>query len=141
LSFSGRYSSLANIDIVKFDECKETGKKRHKQEWIKKLTAMRKIFECTKCALKCSLCGTQVDIAQTSSHAKGVPYRFCMSCEEEFRHFLDRTKGLSGKDLYWHNREWMEMWRTWMHYQDAMRTYENSREFKRLLNDLRRELE
>lgn len=84
-------------DIVKFDECIETEEKKRKQERIKKLTAMRKIFECTKCALKCNRCGTQVDISRTSSYLKEVPYRFCMSCEEEFKDFLDKTKGNSRK--------------------------------------------
>jgi len=128
-------------DIVKFDECMETEKKKRKQKRIEKLTAMRKIFECTKCALKCNRCGTQVDIARTSSYLKEVPYRFCMSCEDEFKDFLDKRKGNGRKDLYWHNHEWMAMWQAWIHYQEAIKKYENSREFKRLLNDLRRELE
>lgn len=128
-------------DIVKFDECMETEKKKRKQERIKKLNAMRKTFECTKCALKCSRCGTQVDISRTSSYLKEAPYRFCVSCEDEFKDFLDKTKGNSRKDLYWHNHEWMAMWQAWVHYQVAIKKYENSREFKRLLNDLRGELE
>ena len=128
-------------DIVKFDECMETEKKRRKQERTKKLNAMRKIFECTKCALKCSRCGTQVDISRTSSYLRDVPYRFCMSCEDEFKDFLDKTKGNSRKDLYWHNHEWMVMWQAWIHYQGAIKKYENSDEFKKLLNELSRGLE
>jgi hypothetical protein len=103
-------------NIVRFDERMETEKKKRKQERIKKLNAMRKIFECTKCALKCNRCGTQVDISRTSSYVKEVPYRFCTSCEDEFKDFLDKTKDNSRKDLYWHNREWMAMWKAWIHY-------------------------
>ncbi len=39
-------------DIVKFDECMETEKKKRKQKRIKKLTAMRKIFECNWNAMR-----------------------------------------------------------------------------------------
>lgn len=128
-------------DIVKFDERMETEQKKRKQERIKKLNATRKIFECTKCALKCNRCGTQVDISRTSSYLKEVPYRFCMSCEEEFKDFLGKTKGTSRKDRYWHNREWMAMWEAWIHYQEAVKTYEDSQEFRRLLRDMRWEVE
>jgi Pyruvate/2-oxoacid:ferredoxin oxidoreductase delta subunit len=128
-------------DIVKFDECMETEKKKRKQERIKKLNAMRKTFECTKCALKCTRCGTQVDISRTSFSFKEAPYRFCKGCEDEFKDFLDKTKGNSRKELYWHNHEWMAMWQAWIHYQGAIKKYENSDEFKKLLNELSRGLE
>ena len=116
-------------DIVKFDECMETEKKKRKQERIKKLNAMRKIFECTKCALKCARCGTQVAVSQSSSYSGQMPNRFCTSCENEFRDFLNRKRGKSQKDLYWQNQEWMAIWETWIQYQKAMRKYENSDEF------------
>jgi hypothetical protein len=127
--------------IVKFDECMKTEKKRRKRERTEKLNAMRKIFECTKCALKCTRCGTQVDISRTSSYSEGVPYRFCMSCEDEFKDYLDKAKATSREGLYWHNHEWMAMWEAWIHYQEAIKRYQNSNEFKQLLNELRRELE
>ncbi len=128
-------------DIVKFDECMETERKQRKQERIKKLNAMRKILECTKCALKCTRCGTQVAVSQSSSYSGQMPYRFCKGCENEFRDFLNRKRGKSQKDLYWQNQEWMAIWETWIQYQKAMRKYENSGEFKKLLNELSRGLE
>lgn len=128
-------------NIVKFDECMEAEKKKRKVEKIKKLTAIKKIFECTKCALKCTRCGTQVAVSQSSSYSREVPYRFCMSCEDEFRDFLDKKRGTDRKELYWHNREWMATWEAWTEYQKAIKRYENSNEFKQLLNELRRGLE
>ena len=79
-------------DIVKFDECMETEKKKRKQERIKKLNAMRKTFECTKCALKCTRCGTQVAVSQSSSYSGQMPYRFCMGCEDEFKKLLNELR-------------------------------------------------
>jgi hypothetical protein len=78
---------------------------------------------------------------KTGKDKEEVPYRFCMGCEDEFKDFLDKAKGNSRKDLYWYNHEWMAMWQAWIHYQGAIKKYENSREFKRLLNDLGQELE
>lgn len=128
-------------NIVKFDECMEAEKKKRKVEKIKKLTTIKKIFECTKCALKCTRCGTQVAVSQSSSYSREVPYRFCMSCEDEFRDFLDKKRGTDRKELYWHNREWIATWEAWIEYQKAIKRYENSNEFKQLLNELMRGLE
>ncbi len=128
-------------NIVKFDECMEAEKKKRKVEKIKKLTVIKKIFECTKCALKCTRCGTQVAVSQSSSYSREVPYRFCMSCEDEFRDFLDKKRGTDRKELYWHNREWIATWEAWIEYQKAIKRYENSNEFKQLLNELMRGLE
>lgn len=128
-------------NIVKFDECMEAEKKRHKQEKIKKLIAIRRIFECTKCSLKCTRCGTQAAVSHSSSYSRHMPYRFCTSCEDEFRDFLNRKRGKARKDLYWQNREWMATWETWIEYQKALKKYENSNEFKKLLHELRQGLE
>lgn len=128
------------VRIVKFDQCMEAERKKRQLERIKKLTAVKKILECTKCALKCTRCGTQVAVSQSSSFSRDVPYRFCASCGDEYRDFLDRKRGRDRKELYWHNREWMTTWETWIEYQRAMRKYENSNEFKQLLYELRRGL-
>ncbi len=126
--------------IVKFDQCMEAEKEKRQVERIKKLTAVKKILECTKCALKCTRCGTQVALSQSPSFSRDVPYRFCASCEDEYRDFLERKRGGDRKEFYWHNREWMATWEAWIQYQRAMRKYENSNEFKQLLYELRRNL-
>lgn len=124
-------------NIVKFEEGVKEEKKRRQVEKIKKLNAIKKIFECTKCALKCARCGTQVDVSRASCYSSQVPYRFCTSCEEEFKDFLGRKRGKEPRELYWQNREWIATWETWIEYQKARRKYENSNEFKQLLNELR----
>ena len=127
-------------NIVKLEESIKEEKKRRQVERIKKLNAIKKIFECTKCALKCTRCGTQADVSQASSYSSQVPYRFCTSCEEEFRDFLDGKRGKKRRERYWQTREWMATWEAWIEYQKVMKKYENSNEFKKLLSELRRGL-
>lgn len=117
--------------------------KQKKSELVRKrkLLAVRKVFQCTHCAFKCEKCGTQIntgsDMAATDHSGTRIPYRFCESCAEEYMEYIERLKGLGDPGCYWHNPEWLDLWRKWIEYQGALDRYMKSKDFVRLLNELK----
>lgn len=116
---------------------------RKKQAILKKrkVLAVQKLLQCTRCSLKCEKCGTQISDAQLRRDQSGlgatVPYRFCEGCSEEYGDYIDRLKGGGNSEWYWHNDAWLEGWRLWIDYQGATDRYIKSKEFKLLLEELR----
>jgi len=116
---------------------------RKKREAIarkRKLLAVRKIFRCTHCASKCEKCGVQVSYEnQPDVPAYRIPYTFCDSCAEEYLEYIEALKGNADTSLYWHNDAWMKVWGSWIEHQGAVDSYLKSKEFERLLDELKPE--
>lgn len=107
-----------------------------------KVAAIRKVFQCTHCVLKCEKCGTQITeqaSAEMDARAHRIPYRFCESCMEEYGDYIRRLQGKGNPDCYWHNEQWLKLWRSWIDYQSAVDQYLKSKEFIVLLNALKQE--
>ncbi len=104
-----------------------------------KILAVRKVFQCTHCTLKCEKCGTQIDrpAPEAPPQSLRIPYRFCESCSEEYLDYIKRLRGKGDPDCYWRNDLWLQSWKAWIDYQGAMDRYLKSPEFVRLLNELR----
>jgi len=119
-------------------------KKREEQdrkaavERSKRLEAVVQTFQCSRCAMKCMKCGSQVEPPASTPEDQSVPYRLCRSCREEYQEFLDRLHGRGDPACYWYNREWMEVWKAWMHYQDALTRYQLSEGFRRVIEEIKR---
>jgi hypothetical protein len=64
-----------------------------------------------------------------------LPYPLCSGCGDEYKVYLELTKGESATGRYWHNQEWMEIWRTWLQHQKALDHYRSSKEFIKLLHE------
>lgn len=107
------------------------------QERSNKVANVLRIFQCSKCAMKCMKCGSQLNLTSSPKRTASVPYRFCDSCTEEYQEFLHRLRGRADQEAYWYNEEWMEVWKAWMHYQDALGRYEMSEGFRRLLKEFK----
>ena len=107
----------------------------------RKILAVRKVFQCTQCAFKCEKCGTQIDRGKHNSgeyrRKLNVPYNFCEGCSEEYLDFIERLKGAGDPDCYWHNEAWIDSWKTWIDYQSNVDRYQKSKEFVRLINELK----
>ena len=104
----------------------------------RKLLAVRKIFRCTHCSSKCEKCGVQITSANRPDvPAFRTPYVFCGSCAEEYLDYIDVLKGKGNSSLYWHNAAWMKVWATWIEHQGAIDSYLKSKEFERLLDELK----
>ena len=51
--------------------------------------------------------------------------------------YIQRLQGKGDADAYWYNHAWMKIWQTWIEYQGAIDQYLRSKEFRRLLDELR----
>ncbi|MFZ2448781.1 MAG: hypothetical protein WAW37_20655 [Syntrophobacteraceae bacterium] len=101
----------------------------------RKIEALRKIFQCTRCMLKCSKCGAQTE-GQEESAKFASPYTFCPSCREEYEEYRQRVAGGRGSLCYWHNSGWMKVWESWLEHQKSLDEYRQSKEFLQLLDEV-----
>ncbi len=110
-----------------------------KKELIRKrkISAVQKVFQCTHCALKCEKCGSQLSRSENENKNTRVPYRFCENCSEEYMDYIDRLQGGGDESCYWRNHIWLDLWQTWIEYQGTIDRYYKSKEFVRLLKELK----
>lgn len=104
----------------------------------RKILAVRKIFQCTQCASKCERCGMTLG-PDNRVHADNtrIPYTFCDSCAEEYMDYIDKLQDKGDPEAYWHNDAWLKLWRAWIEYQGSVDHYLHSKEFRRLMEELR----
>jgi len=109
-----------------------------------KIQAVRKVFQCTRCTLRCEKCGSQIDAQASHTPCAAeqgaettAPYRFCENCLEEYLDYIERLKGRGNPDYYWHNEAWLKVWQGWIGYQNAIDQYLKSKEFTKLLQELK----
>jgi len=107
----------------------------------RKVQAVRKVFQCTHCALKCEKCGAQIGAESNDmdpyQRKLNVPYNFCGECSDEYIDYIERLKGAGDPDCYWHNEAWIDSWKNWIDYQSSVDQYLKSKEFKQLINELK----
>ncbi len=88
-----------------------------------KFDAVQRLLQCGSCRLKCAMCGRHADESESSMLKKHPPPEFvlCESCGAEFEDYrrISEQKGKPG-DIFWHNREWLEMWSCWVAYQRSL---------------------
>jgi len=124
-------------DIIEFGK-KAQGLKAVQDTGLRqrKIEALRKFFQCTRCMLKCAKCGAQLEAAKDSLKY-AAPYTFCINCQEEYEEYRDR---IDGKQMtpkyYWHNETWMKVWEVWLEHQRQLDNYRNSKEFLQLLQEV-----
>ena len=129
-------------DVISIDEKLQIAKGK-KTELIRKrkLLAVKKVFQCTQCSFKCEKCGTQISVEKQVEEKQElyvrIPYRFCGSCSEEYTEFIERLQGRGDPDSYWHNHDWADAWKKWIDYQGAIDRYTKSKEFLKLLKELK----
>jgi len=126
-------------NIISLDEKLKTTRDQQDAHIRKrKLLAVRKIFRCTHCAAKCEKCGIQIaEDNRPRVPAYRIPYTFCDGCAEEYVDYIDTLKGSRNSALYWHNDAWLKVWASWIEHQGAVDSYLKSKEFERLLDELK----
>ena len=126
-------------NIISIDKKRKlTQKKQASLVKQRKIRAVQKIFHCTHCASKCEKCGTQIAVRQShEEHDLRVPYHFCETCSEEYIAYIKRLKGEETPEYYWHNEEWLKLWRSWIDYQSAVDRYLKSKAFLKLLQEIK----
>jgi hypothetical protein len=135
--------AIREVGVTKVISISSKRKKQQSRQALfarrRKAAAVRKIMQCSRCALRCEKCGAHMEPrrrqAADPSEAR-LPYRFCSSCEEEYRDFIERLKGRGDPDCYWRNELWLDIWKKWIDYQGAVDSYLKSKEFIQLLQEL-----
>jgi hypothetical protein len=127
-------SKIISLD----DKLKLSAEQRSELARKRKIMAVHKVFQCTHCASKCERCGTGLGQEnQATTDDPKIPYHLCDSCAEEYMEYIQRLQGKGDADAYWYNHAWMKIWQTWIEYQGAIDQYLRSKEFRRLLDELR----
>ncbi|MDL1967567.1 MAG: hypothetical protein LWW97_03225 [Deltaproteobacteria bacterium] len=106
----------------------------------RKILAVQKVFQCTRCSFKCEKCGSQISLAhqkKNDSRSIKVSYQFCEGCMEEFNDYIEKIKEKGDSGFYWHNDAWIDVWKTWIDHQNAISQYLKSKEFKQLLQEFK----
>ena len=128
-------------NIISFENKKGLAQQKQAEQIKRsKIQAVRKVFQCTQCALKCEKCGTHIDRGpddEVFRRKLNVPYNFCEGCSEEYVDFIERLKGAGDPDCYWHNEAWIDAWKAWIDYQSNVDRYVKSKEFMQLLKELK----
>ncbi len=125
-------------EVIEFEK-KSKDAKAQKESTIKqrKIQLLRAVFQCTRCSLKCSKCGSQIHMSEGDGAPTPTPYPFCQNCREEFIEYKRRLSGRQGVDYYWYNDAWMKVWETWLEHQRSLDEYRKSKEFLKLLNEFK----
>ena len=119
------------------DRIENLEQKRQLKEYRSRIDAVKKITYCSSCRMKCSMCGQYLDISDScGSCSTGHGHIFCKSCSSEFEDFISLSKGAKSNHALWHNEEWKRMWMTWLQYQQALKDFIKSPEFKLLLEEM-----
>jgi hypothetical protein len=103
----------------------------------RKINALKKFFQCTRCFLRCAKCGTQLDMGAEEVTRIAAPYPFCRNCSEEYQEYKERVAGeQQHAKYYWHNDSWMKVWQSWLDHQKRLDQYRQSKEFLQLLQEV-----
>jgi hypothetical protein len=125
-------------EIIEFDKkAQDLRSVRDTSLRRRKIEALRKIFQCARCMLKCAKCGAQLDGEGEEPSRFATPYAFCSNCREEYEEYRERTcSGQSAPRYYWHNEEWLKAWDSWIEHQKWLDRYRQSKEFLQLLDEV-----
>lgn len=124
--------------VIEFEKrCQDRKTIRDDSLRKRKIEALRTIFQCSRCLLKCAKCGTQVESEMENASSQASPYTFCNNCYDEYLEFRERFRNqeLSPK-YYWHNDTWYRVWETWIEHQKTLDLYRQSKEFLQLLQEV-----
>ncbi|MDJ0781224.1 MAG: hypothetical protein QNJ22_04595 [Desulfosarcinaceae bacterium] len=116
----------------------DSDQEKASQERQRKIQAVRRVLQCTQCAAKCEKCGAGIATDEVDEGRQlRIPYQLCEDCGDEYLDYIERLKGKGDAEQYWHNDAWMRIWRAWIDYQGAIDQYLKTKEFERLLTELR----
>jgi hypothetical protein len=100
-----------------------------------KFDAVQRLLQCGSCRFKCAMCGRSAEETDPlSSESKALSeFKLCESCGAEFEDYIkiSQKKG-NPHDIFWHNREWLEMWSCWVAYQRSLNLFRKSFNVKQL---------
>ena len=115
--------------------------KRHERQlerYRMKMETIQTVAQCSSCHFRCAMCGIHLKRSDslTNSTSPSFGFIFCEGCGEEFEDFSSISRGEKRSDVFWHNKEWMNMWSAWVNYHKAITGFIGSPEFKLLRDEL-----
>lgn len=124
--------------ILNITDRLEDKKRRHQLQANRdRSESVKRAVQCTSCHFKCAMCGYHLNATETScpSTPDSPEFTLCDNCLSEFKDFLDAVKGKEVTDIFWHNREWLNLWSAWLNYHQAIREFRDSNEFIKLTQE------
>lgn len=127
-------------NILNITDRLESKKRKEQIEAFRgRVNALQKIVQCSSCRLRCGMCGHHLvpdascpSASDSDSLPSHTDLNLCASCRTEFNDFLEMASGKKGAEVFWHNREWMNLWSSWLDYREAIREFRDSPEFRQL---------
>jgi len=110
-------------------------KKEHLEKHRGRLDSIQKVIQCSSCRFRCAMCGTQVTSDEPPKRTP-LGLSFCSDCMAEFEEFVSVAKGKKPPEVFWHNQEWIEVWRAWLDYRKAISAFAASKEYHLLVEEL-----
>ena len=126
-------------NVIKIDDkLREKKRKKQAEDYQERVDTILRTVQCSSCHLKCAMCGYHLKSAECGCSQGPSFYEFilCEDCRNEFEDYLALTNaGGNGKNL-WQNREWMELWASWIKFQRSIKEFRNSAEFRMLMEEM-----
>lgn len=98
-----------------------------------KMEALQRIVRCSSCHMKCAMCGLHLEPPDEEEEEElyWTEFSLCEGCSAEFEDYLAQEDGGEPPGrLFWHNREWKDLWAAWMEFQRALKAFRNSKELE-----------
>jgi len=120
------------------DRLEEKRQKQQTEVHRHKIEAVQRFIQCSSCHYRCAMCGYHLETTDSSCPSELSPsdLNLCESCRAEFEDFTKILNGKKGTNVFWHNKEWMELWSAWLDYTKAIKEFRNSNEFNKLAKSL-----
>jgi hypothetical protein len=112
-------------------------KKRQKElieKYRDRMETVQKMIQCSSCYFRCAMCGMPVERSSAVKSSPGLT--FCEGCRQEFEEYQDISRGEKQPELFWHNREWQNVWSSWLGHRRAISEFIKSRGFKLLIEEM-----
>jgi hypothetical protein len=110
-------------------------KREHLEKYRGRMDSIQKVIQCSSCRFRCAMCGTQLPSAEPPER-RPLGLSFCSDCTAEFEEFVSVAKGKKPPEVFWHNQEWVEVWRAWLDYRKAVSAFVASKEYHLLVEEL-----
>lgn len=110
-------------------------RKAQVEEYRDRFEAIQRVLQCSACQYKCAMCNRHIERSDSSNPPPSSPGEFslCDSCRSEFEAFKEASqKGGAEADVFWHNREWIELWECWIKFQRSIDGFRNSLNFNKI---------
>ncbi len=124
--------------ILSITERLRDRKQKEQEEAVRrKAHTVQKMVQCSSCRFSCAMCGSRLDVSDPACPPapNDSSLNLCECCYAEYHDFLEMSEQNTRSGIFWHNREWMELWSAWVEYRKAIRNFRDSREFKRLMEE------